>query len=157
MKILGDISDLEKFKSDFEQGAELYQLTEEHFHETFDFFFLFFLLLFLNQSQSLNKHIYFNMYGASSANKSTVMEDYNTCRKHKYEHFLLLALFLYDWVDLKLQRHCFERSGCCFPISSRSKNERHFLLVYVAPDFTCLGAVLYPIYMVFGCCLKRSI
>lgn len=119
MKILGDISDLEKFKSDFEQGAELYQLTEDHFHETFDFFPFF--LLFLNQSQSLNQHIYFNMCGASSANKSAVMEDYNTCRKHKYERFLSLELFLYDWADLKLKRHCFERSGCCFPISSRSK------------------------------------
>ena len=53
-----------------------------------------------------------------------------------------MSVFFY-WscmIDLKLKRH--ERSGCCFPISSRSKNERHFLLVYVAPDFTCLGAVL---------------
>jgi len=88
----------------FEQGAELYQLTEEHFHKTFDF-----CLLFLNKNQSLNQHIYFNMYGSSSTNKFAVMEDYNTCRKHKYERFLLLDLFLYDWADLKLKRHCFER------------------------------------------------
>lgn len=112
-----------------------------------------FFLLFLNQSQSINQHIYFNIYGASSANKSAVMEDYNTCRKHKYEHFLLLVLFLYDWADLKLKRHCFERSGCCFPISSRSKNERHFYVGLCSPWFhmsRCSSlANLYGIWVLF--------